>query len=86
MGCHALLQGIFPTQGSNPPILRLLRWQAGSLPLMPPGKLSCTPGPADSCLQPVSVCWKARSDLYMCKWLVIAAMKLKDAYSLEGKS
>ena len=25
--CHALLQGIFPTQGSNP---CLLRWQAGS--------------------------------------------------------
>ena len=30
MGCHFLLQGIFPTQGSN---LRLLHWQANSLPL-----------------------------------------------------
>ena len=30
MGCHFLLQGIFPTQGSN---LRLLYWQANSLPL-----------------------------------------------------
>ena len=30
MGCHFLLQGIFLTQGSN---LRLLHWQAGSLPL-----------------------------------------------------
>ena len=30
MGCHFLLQGIFPTQGSN---LRLLHWQADSLPL-----------------------------------------------------
>ena len=30
VGCHALLQGIFPTQGSNP---RLLHWKAGSLPL-----------------------------------------------------
>ena len=30
MGCHALLQGIFPTQGSNQSLLRLLRWQAGS--------------------------------------------------------
>ena len=28
MGGHFLLQGIFPTQGSN---LRLLRWQADSL-------------------------------------------------------
>ena len=38
MGCHALLQGIFPTQGSNPQLLSLLHWQAGSLPLAPPGK------------------------------------------------
>ena len=38
VGCHALLQGIFPTQGSNVCLLRLLHWQAGSLPLVPPGK------------------------------------------------
>ena len=30
VGCHFLLQGIFPTQGSK---LRLLHWQVGSLPL-----------------------------------------------------
>ena len=30
MGCHFLLQGIFPNQGSN---LSLLHWQAESLPL-----------------------------------------------------
>ena len=36
VGCHALLQGIFPTQGSNPCLLCLLHWQAGSLPLGPP--------------------------------------------------
>ena len=35
MGCHALLQGIFPTQGPNPHLLYLLPWQAGSLPLVP---------------------------------------------------
>ena len=29
-GCHFLLQGIFPTQGSN---MHLLHWQADSLPL-----------------------------------------------------
>ena len=34
--CHALLQGIFLTQGLNPQLLRLLHWQAGSLPLVPP--------------------------------------------------
>ena len=38
MGCHALLQWIFLTQGSNPHLLSLLRWQLDSLPLAPPGK------------------------------------------------
>ena len=38
VGCHALLQGTFQTQGSNPHLLRLVHWQAGSLPLTPPGK------------------------------------------------
>ena len=37
MGCHAFLQGIFPTQESNQCLLRLLHWQASSLPLVPPG-------------------------------------------------
>ena len=32
---HFLLQGIFPTQGSNPHLLHLLHWQASSLPLAP---------------------------------------------------
>ena len=27
VGCHALLQGIFLTQGVNPCLLRLLHWQ-----------------------------------------------------------
>ena len=34
-GCHALLQGIFPTQGLNLHLLHLLYWQAGSLPPAP---------------------------------------------------
>ena len=38
MACHALLQGIFLTQGSNPCLLRLLHWQVGYLPLAPPAK------------------------------------------------
>ena len=40
VGCHALLQEIFPTQGSNQHLLHLLHWQACSLSLAPPGKLS----------------------------------------------
>ena len=39
VGCHALLQGIFLTQGLNLCLLRLLHWH--SLPLVPPGK-PCT--------------------------------------------
>ena len=31
--CHALLQGILPTQGSNPSLLQLLHWQANFPPL-----------------------------------------------------
>ena len=35
-GCHFLLQGIIPTQGSNPCLLCLLHWQVRTLPLAPP--------------------------------------------------
>ena len=33
-GLHALLQGIFPSQRSNPRFLCLLHWQMSSLPLV----------------------------------------------------
>ena len=45
VGCHALVQGIFLTQGLNQRLLCLLHRQAGSLQLAPPGKpsqLQCT--------------------------------------------
>ena len=38
MGCHSLLQWLFPTQGSNLHLFHLLHCQAGSLPLVPSGK------------------------------------------------
>ena len=38
VGCRAPLQGIFPSQGSNPHLLCLLCWWVGSLPLAPHGK------------------------------------------------
>ena len=38
VGSHAFLQELFLTQGSSPCLLGLLRWQAGSLPPVPPGK------------------------------------------------
>ena len=33
VGCHALLQGVFPTQGLDLHLLHLLHWEVGSLPL-----------------------------------------------------
>ena len=38
VGCRAILQVIFPTQGSNSRLLHILHWQARSLTLAPPGK------------------------------------------------
>ena len=38
VGCHFLLQGIFPTQELNSGLLYLLPWQAGSLPLSHQGR------------------------------------------------
>ena len=40
VGSDTLLQGIFPTQGSNLGLLRLLLWPGGSSSLAPPGKPS----------------------------------------------
>ena len=60
VGCHALLQGIFPIQGLISCLLCLLHWRAGSLPSAPSGKppsaslLSTYYGPArrrELCIQ-----------------------------------
>ena len=56
VGCHVLLQAIIPTQGSNPHLLCLLHWQAGALPLAPPGK-------------PVSVCMLVYIACGLSRWL-----------------
>ena len=40
VGCHFLLQRIFLAMASNPCLLHLLNWQAGSLTLASPGKPS----------------------------------------------
>ena len=41
-GCHSLLRGNLPNQGSNLCLLCLLHWQAYCLPLAPPGKSDLT--------------------------------------------
>ena len=38
VGCCALLQGIFLTQGSILHLVHLLNWRVGSLPRVPPGR------------------------------------------------
>ena len=38
VGCHALLQWMFLTQGLSPCLFNLLHWLVGSLPPAPPGK------------------------------------------------
>ena len=53
-GLPFLLQGIFLTQGSNPPLLGLLHGQAGSLPLAPPGKPKGGWAPNNWCFQIVA--------------------------------
>ena len=52
VGCHALLQGIFSTQGLNPYLLGLLHWQVCSLPPAPPGKPSRATGSLQKGLTP----------------------------------
>ena len=42
VGCHALLQGIFPIQGLNPHLSWLFHWQVGSLALAPLAKTPFT--------------------------------------------
>ena len=50
MGSQALLQGIFPTQGSNPNLLHLLHQQAGFFPTW---EASPTPTGVGSCQTPL---------------------------------
>ena len=66
VGCHAFLQGIFPTQGSSPHLLLcLLHWQVGSLPLAPPGKdLILREGRTFKAKQKLTEFWKNYSSLY----------------------
>ena len=50
VGCHVLLYGVFPTQGSNPRLLSFLHWQAGPSPLETPGMRYQLGDPTDQIL------------------------------------
>ena len=58
VGCHALLQGIFPTQGLNLCLLNLLHWQEDSLPSEPQGK----------------PCWYLTFGLFLPKWALYLSL------------
>ena len=60
VGCHTFPQGIFLIQGSNPHVFCLLHWQAGSLPLAPPGK-PCMPS---TCQKLLDSCVRGKSAIY----------------------
>ena len=64
VGCHFLLQGIFPTQGSNPCLLHLLHWQADSLPLSHQGSPSIVIGLSSNAISPFRPSWRHDQQLH----------------------
>ena len=75
--CHALLQGIFPTQGWTLHHLCLLHWQAGSLPLAPPRKPTlCESGQLSHDFRPSLLWMSVRKSLQTVLLTVTAASAL----------
>ena len=67
VGCHAFLQGIFPTQGSNP---GLLAWQADSLLSELPGKPMDTGVGSLSLLQGIFPTQESNQGLLHCRQIL----------------
>ena len=68
MGCHVLLQEIFPNQGSNSGILPAL-W-ANSLPSEPPGKPKNTGVGSLSVFQGILLTQESNQGLLHCRWIL----------------
>ena len=97
LGCHVLLQGIFLIQGSNLHPWGLLHWQTDSLPLCCLGSLQLFIQVYSlervldsryyifSSHQHLGCIYILQKDEIKSLQMVIAAMKVKDTYSLEGK-
>ena len=75
-GCHFLLRGIFPTQGSNLCLLCLLHWHVDFLPLAPPGR-------PDSYCYDLFIQTEAILHLVMIGLMSEASLKLWTPYQLE---
>ena len=70
--CHALLQGIFPTQGLNPCLLHFLHWQARCLPLVHLGSLGYNPqGHKELDTTGYSTAKKKKSDQWGNTWVYV---------------
>ena len=67
VGCHALLQGIFPTQGLNPGSPAL---QVNFLPSEPPGKSKNTGIGSLSLLQGIFPTEESNWGLLHCRWIL----------------
>ena len=91
VGCHALLQGIFPTQESNLHLLCLLHWQVGSLSLAPPGKpsqfLKKSVSPESNCQsnQRQKLKWLSCVRLFVTPWIVANQAPLSVGFSSACK-
>ena len=72
VGCQFLLQGIILTQGSNSCLLRLLHWEAGSLPAEPPGPPYTVvfAGKGTSCMQ-MGGRFKMEGHMNTCGWFML---------------
>ena len=69
MGYYALLQGIFPTQGSNPGL-----HSAGGLPTEPPGKSENTGAGSLSFLQGIISTQESNQGLLHCRRISSSAV------------
>ena len=67
VGSLSLLQGIFPTQGSNPGLPTL---QVGSLPAEPQGKPKNTGVDSLSLLQQIFPTQESNQGLLHCRWIL----------------
>ena len=74
VSCHFLLQGLFPTQGLNPPLLHLPHWQVDSLPLCHlggPGRHCCVVTVHADCDVPIYFLYTAYNWFIAYSWVKV---------------
>ena len=85
MDCCILLQGIFLTRKSNPYLLCLLHWQAGSLPPVSPGKPGLQSTGSQRVRHNLATKWKCESVspvwLFATQWTVARQAPLSLEFS-----